>query len=397
MRPPFAYYGGKTALAARIVDLMPAHRVYIEPFFGSGAVLFGKGEVGCEIVNDRDGGLVAFFRALRDRPEDLERVCRLTPYARAEYADADLDAPGIDELERARRFWVRVNQSFAKTAGRRTGWSVTTERTQSVAVSVQGRIDRFTRCAQRLARVVIEQCDGVGLIDRLATVDAVVYADPPYLASTRTNVSHRKPADYRCDMGTPDAHERLAEALHATPATVILSGYPSPLYERLYAGWWHQDIPVRVHASNAVTVARGERTEVLWSNRDLGDGLLFSTNDVPWCYRPGPQPTTTTTTTNRITPSGLDLSRPDGFGDPGCPEPAWLAAPCPGGLLWDCRYADGCGVDEDGAGCSLADASLPHSDRLPNTAATSAGHGPKEHCAMPTTDQPCYVGPAHRP
>lgn len=97
MRPPFAYYGGKTALAARIVDLMPAHRVYIEAFFGSGAVLFGKGEVGCEIVNDRDGGLVAFFGVLRDRPEDLERVCRLTPYARVEYAAADLDAPGVDE------------------------------------------------------------------------------------------------------------------------------------------------------------------------------------------------------------------------------------------------------------------------------------------------------------
>lgn len=178
MRPPFAYYGGKTALAARIVDLMAAHRVHIEPFFVSGAVLFAKGEVGCEIVNDRDGGLVAFFWVLRDPPEDLERVCRLTPYARAEYAAADLDTPGVDELERARRFWVRVNHSFAKTAGRRRGWSVTTERTQSVAVSVGGRIDRFTRCAQRLGRVVVEHCDGAGLIDRLATADTVVLCRP---------------------------------------------------------------------------------------------------------------------------------------------------------------------------------------------------------------------------
>lgn len=35
MRPPFAYYGGKVKLASRIVALMPAHRVYCEPFAGS--------------------------------------------------------------------------------------------------------------------------------------------------------------------------------------------------------------------------------------------------------------------------------------------------------------------------------------------------------------------------
>ncbi len=279
MKPPFAYYGGKTAMAERIVSLMPAHRCYLELCFGSGAVLFAKGRVPLEIVNDLDGGVVAFFRALRERPADLERVCRLTPYARAEYLASGGDT--ADDLERARLFWVRVNQSFAKTAGFQTGWSITTARSQSVADSVQGRIDRFTRCAQRLSHVAIEQCDAAELVTRLATSNTVVYADPPYLASTRRSRDRHKPGDYLHDMGAAEDHERLAEALKATLATVILSGYPSPLYDRLYTGWWRQDIPVKVHASNAVTASRGDRIEVLWSNRDLNTSLFSQPVEEP--------------------------------------------------------------------------------------------------------------------
>lgn len=269
MKPPFAYYGDKVGLAPLIVGLLPTHRVYMEPFFGSGAVLFAKPPARFEIVNDIDGDVAVFFRVLRDRPYELERACRLTPYARAEFEVAKLDED-LDDLERARRFWVRVNQSFAKTAGRQTGWSITTARTQSVVSSTLGRIERFEACSQRLSTVAFESCDAADLIDRLATSDTTIYADPPYLAATRRGRDRQRPADYGRDMGTDADHERLAEVLRTTPAAVVLSGYPSDLYDRLYAGWWRHEIPVRVHASNAVTAERGERVEVLWSNRDLG-------------------------------------------------------------------------------------------------------------------------------
>lgn len=269
MKPAFAYYGGKVGMSDMIVSLMPPHRVYMEPFFGSGAVLFAKRPAVHEIANDLDGNIVTFFRVLRDRPDELEQACRLTPYARAEYEAATLDGD-LDDLERARRFWVRVNQSFAKTAGRTTGWSVTTARTQSTARSVIGRIGRFQALAARLQHVCIEQCDAADLIDRLATPDTLIYADPPYLAATRNGRARDGiAADYGTDMGGEDDHRRLAEALHSTAAAVILSGYPSPLYEDLYADWHRLEVPVRIHSSNAVKVDRAERTEVLWSNRPI--------------------------------------------------------------------------------------------------------------------------------
>lgn len=96
MNPPFAYYGGKTGMASRIIDLFPPHDTYIEPFFGSGAVFFAKGPSRHEIVNDIDGSIVCFFRQLRDNLDELERVCALTPYARDEYVAArNADGGGV--------------------------------------------------------------------------------------------------------------------------------------------------------------------------------------------------------------------------------------------------------------------------------------------------------------
>lgn len=105
MKPPFAYYGGKARLAPWIVSLMPRHEVYVEPCLGAGAVFFAKPPTEHEIINDLDGAIVTFFRVLRDRPDELIRLCELTPYARAELAAADPDEDGLDELERARRLW----------------------------------------------------------------------------------------------------------------------------------------------------------------------------------------------------------------------------------------------------------------------------------------------------
>lgn len=282
MRAPFAYYGGKSGLAKTLISLMPAHRVYMEPYFGSGAVFFAKTPARHEIINDLDGAVVNFFSVLREQPEQLAEICRLSPYSRQEWESCrEIDAPGLSDLERARRFWVRVNQSFSKAIGHRTGWSITTARTQSTARSVESRIYAFHACAHRLFGASIECCPGSELIERLATPDTLVYVDPPYLGITRRLGRGTRASDYRCDMGEPEEHEQLAKVLLATPATVVLSGYPSDLYDSLYGDWWHLDVPVSVHSSNAVTVARAARIERIWSNRDLMAGRFDLFADEP--------------------------------------------------------------------------------------------------------------------
>lgn len=273
MKAPFAYYGGKSRMAARIVAMMPRHDIYIEPFFGSGAVFFAKPPSRHEIINDLDDGIVTFLRVLRDRPDELAEVCRLTPHSRSEWYAADLDEPDLDDMEKSRRLWVRINQSFGKTVAgpSHTGWSSTVARTQSVPATMASRIARFRTIAERLCEASIECLDAIDVIERLGRPTAVIYADPPYLDTTRSTTNN----GYRIESKTPADHEQLAAALHATPATVLLSGYHSPLYDSLYDGWDRVEIPVRCSSSNSTRGDRGSRLEVIWSNRPLTVAQAF--------------------------------------------------------------------------------------------------------------------------
>lgn len=87
-RPIIKYPGSKWRMAEWIVSLMPEHKSYLEPFFGSGAVFFCKSPSRIETVNDLDGEIVNLFRVVRDHPEALERAVALTPFSRGEYEGA---------------------------------------------------------------------------------------------------------------------------------------------------------------------------------------------------------------------------------------------------------------------------------------------------------------------
>jgi DNA adenine methylase len=265
-RPPIVYFGGKQTLAERIVALLPEHLHYVEPYCGSLAVLLAKPASRMETVNDLDRELMTFWRVLRDRSEDLERVCALTPHSRAEYDTVLNSAPPDDELEVARRVWVRLAQGRGGQLRRTTGWRYFVGPRGS-NLSMPGYLEayraRLAPCLDRLAQVTLECRPGLDVITDYGQHDeSLLYVDPPYLGDTR-NWGNQ----YRHEMRDEASHRQLAEALHAARAAVVLSGYPSPLYDELYAGW--DRITIAARTSQGGT--DGARTEVLWSNRPLGN------------------------------------------------------------------------------------------------------------------------------
>lgn len=102
------YPGSKWSMADWIISFFPEHETYLEPFFGSGAVLFSKERSQLETVNDIDGEIVNLFKIIRERPEELARAIEYTPHARDEYYKSYEMAE--DDLERARRLVVRLWQ-----------------------------------------------------------------------------------------------------------------------------------------------------------------------------------------------------------------------------------------------------------------------------------------------
>lgn len=77
MKQVLKYPGAKYRLANWIVNNMPEHSVYLEPYAGSLSVLLNKPRCHIETVNDLHGEVVNFFRVLRDNPHELKRLIEL--------------------------------------------------------------------------------------------------------------------------------------------------------------------------------------------------------------------------------------------------------------------------------------------------------------------------------
>lgn len=264
LRPPIAYFGGKITVGPAIAALLPPHSHYVEPYCGSLAVLLAKPPSPHETVNDLDQALITFWRVLRDREQELARVCALTPHARTECRESFNLPDDLDDLELARRVWVQLTQGRGHRRTT-TGWwhYVKPDGGTSAPGYLDGYLARMAPAAARLRRASLECRPALEVIaDYGAQPDVLLYVDPPYLGSTRADGGV-----YVHEMRSEADHRELAEALHTARAAVVLSGYPSDLYDReLYPGWDRHTIA----ASTEQGRTWANRTEVLWSNRPLG-------------------------------------------------------------------------------------------------------------------------------
>ncbi len=87
-------------------------------------------------------------------------------------------------------------------------------------------------------------------------------------------MERHRTSDYACEHASEDDHRELAEALRATDAVVLLSGYASALYdEELYPDWWRVERTVHRRSANRDGRGDSRATQVMWSNRPLAAQL----------------------------------------------------------------------------------------------------------------------------
>lgn len=264
-RPIVRYHGGKWLLAPWIIGYFPPHHTYVEPFGGGGSVLLRKPRAYSEVYNDLDHEIVTLFRVLRDPvvADRLIELLRLTPFARVEFFDAYAEA--ADPVEIARRLIVRSFMGFGSDGFNRdvrTGFRAdTTKSGTTPAHDWRGYPDTLAPCITRLRGIVIENRPALDVIAKHDGPETLHYIDPPYLPQTRSDKS-RKSGEryhaYRHEM-TREDHVALLDALQAVKGMIVLSGYPSQLYDASLNGW------LRVERVALADGAR-ERIEVLWLN-----------------------------------------------------------------------------------------------------------------------------------
>lgn len=171
------YPGGKGNCYQRIINLIPPHETYIEPFVGGGAVFRNKKPAPGNIVIDSDAAAIDNLRSHIANYDDRARFTALV----------------CDALK-----WLQSYDFSGKE---------------------------------------------------------FVYADPPYLMSTRRQHRHI----YRYELASIEQHEKLLDILVSLPCKVMISGYWSELYAARLVTW---------HTETFMAVTRGGSMaqEWLWMN-----------------------------------------------------------------------------------------------------------------------------------
>ena len=261
LRPPVKWYGGKRYLASRIIEKFPPHRVYLEPFGGGASVLLNKPPVEVETYNDLDKRITRLFRVLREQGQAFVEQAKFVLYSQIEFEDAEDYPSGATDLQMALCDFIRWRQSFG---GKGQSWSYTTGRARGgMAGDVNAwwtAIEMLPQIIERLRRVQIICQPATEAIERFDHKEGLIYCDPPYVHGSRSNGSTDV---YGVEMSDAD-HRQLAATLRACDAKVVLSGYPSPLYNELYAGWRVESFDIANHAAGGKSKAR--ETECLWLN-----------------------------------------------------------------------------------------------------------------------------------
>lgn len=252
MKTLLKYPGAKNRLAPWIVSHIPPHKVYCEPFLGSGAVFLNKEPAYNEILNDIDDDIYNFFKVVREQSEELCRLIEATPYSRAEYSTAYMDE-SVSDLERARRFAVKCWQGFGcgnkyKNGYRRGIGAISPNPAKAWA----GLPKTIQLVAERLKNAQIEHKDALELIKDMYGKDTFIYIDPPYLQYTRKGYL------YNHEM-TDEQHAKLLKVVKESDCKIMISAYENELYNTELIGWRKE------HKSTTAECSR-QRTETLYMN-----------------------------------------------------------------------------------------------------------------------------------
>lgn len=266
MRNVLKYPGSKWNVASQIVNLIPEHHSYVEPYFGSGAVLFNKMASNIETINDLDSDVVNLFSCIQKDADKLARIVLTTPFSREVY-DHQFEIEELTEsFERAAGFLVRCWQGHGfRTNGYKVGWKNDVQGRESMyALWNWYRLPEWIiDITERLRQVQIENRPALDVIKRFNYENVFMYIDPPYLLGTRAG------KQYKHEMADAD-HEELLKELLQNKAKIMLSGYESDMYNEYLKDW--NKVYFRSCAEHGKS-----RTEVVWMNYEVEQQLsLFS-------------------------------------------------------------------------------------------------------------------------
>jgi DNA adenine methylase len=254
-------HGGKYYLAPFIIDHFPKEHEnmgYLEPFCGGASVLLNKNPSKEEIINDIDIKLINIFKIVRDQPKELIAKLKKIKYSETTFIKAQKEEQfeaiidmAVNEFILRRMSRGGLKKGFAWSDRERGGQPGDVNAWETILKTIPV-------ISKRLSNVHILNKPALELIKAFSQESVFLYADPPYLPETRVSKNA-----YEFEL-TEKGHIELASALNNFKGKVLISGYQSKLYKKLYKGWKVSKKEVPNHASQQKN--KSIQTEMLWMN-----------------------------------------------------------------------------------------------------------------------------------
>lgn len=247
-RPPLAgWMGGKSLLAKRIIERIPEHNCYVEPFAGAAWVLFKKQESKVEVINDINHDIVTLYRCLQWHLEEFIRYFKWVLVARDEFERLKKANPDtLTDIQRAARFYYLQQSCFG---GKITGPTFGYGSTRGPKLNLL-RIEEYLSAAHlRLSRVYVECLPYADIISRYDSAETFFYLDPPYWDCE---------AYYGKGIFSREDFAKLAAQLAGIKGKFLLSLNDTPGVREVFKNFAIEAVQTKYTCSNGKNTTAGE-------------------------------------------------------------------------------------------------------------------------------------------
>ncbi|HEY0323804.1 MAG TPA: DNA adenine methylase [Pyrinomonadaceae bacterium] len=173
---PFRYAGGKFYARNLILEHIPQHSYYIEPFAGGASIFFAKQKVEDNWLNDIDKALVNTYLIIRDMPEELIEFLAGEQASKERHKYYKNEFKPQNKLEEAARWFYLNRTSYSGIMNMQNCyWGYG----DKYSMRPENWARNIRRTSEKLSGVKITQLDFEEVIET-APDDAFLFVDPPY-------------------------------------------------------------------------------------------------------------------------------------------------------------------------------------------------------------------------
>lgn len=271
MKTPISYYGGKQTLAPIILELIPEHKIYCEPFLGGAAVYFAKKPSKVEVINDTNSELINFYEVVKNDFTALEREIAITLHSRTKHRQAQViyaNPDMFDRIKRAWAVWMLANISYGCKLDGVFGYDRSGTASKKLANKRKGFTEEY---AIRLQNTQIECCDALKIIRSRDTEETFFYIDPPYVDADQGHYDGYSQEDF----------DALLALLEEIKGKFLLSSYRNAALTECVKrnGWYSLEIDMACSMANRAQSPR-HKVEVLTANYPISVDLKGSQKKV---------------------------------------------------------------------------------------------------------------------